>query len=63
MGMNWNTETVLGYIIFGIGIMLTISGLVDKTVLGNSTLLSYMWVPGFVLIVSGFFLMVNGSDS
>lgn len=46
----------------GIGLMLVMSGLVDLTVLGNNTILSYMWVPGFILLACGFWVVINRSN-
>ena len=62
MNDNWDEVTVAGLITMGIGLMLALSGLVDLTVLENNTLLSYMWIPGFILIVCGFWVIINRSD-
>ena len=62
MNDNWNSGTLAGLITMGIGFMQIMSGLVDKTVLGNNTVLSYMWVPGFILLACGFWVVINRSN-
>ena len=62
MNDNCNSETLAGLITMGIGLMLVMSGLVDLTVLGNNTILSYMWVPGFILLACGFWVVINRSN-
>jgi hypothetical protein len=62
MNNNWNSGSLAGLITMGIGLMLALSGLVDLTVLENNTLLSYMWIPGFILMVCGFWIVLNRSD-
>jgi len=62
MNNNWNSGSLAGLITMGIGLMLALSGLVDLTVLENNTLLSYMWIPGFILMVCGFWIVINRSD-
>ena len=59
---GWNIQTVSGYLVSGIGLMLALSGTVDLTVLGGNTLLAYMWIPGFILIILGFLIIVDGSN-
>ena len=59
MNDNWNSESLAGLIIMGIGLMLALSGLVDLTVLENNTLLSYMWIPGFILMICGFWVVIS----